>query len=89
MLAVERDYARQDLNTVFESLVANRKAFVAWLQKRSEAEWLRTGVHPEAGEYSLLEQAIQVPLHDLDHLEQIARVLGLPYGESYSPLELL
>jgi hypothetical protein len=88
-MARDRAYAAQDLNAAFEAYVAHRAEFVEWLKAREEAGWQRMGVHPENGEYTLLEQALQVPLHDLDHLEQIARVLGLPYGETATPLALL
>ncbi|MBN2469527.1 MAG: DinB family protein [Anaerolineae bacterium] len=88
-MAKDRDYAGQDLNAAFETYQATRQEFLAWLKARAEADWQRVGAHPEAGEYTLLEQALQVPLHDLDHLEQIARVLGLPDDASISPLELL
>lgn len=88
-LVVENDYASQSLAAVFEDYVAKRQAFIEWLNAREEDEWQRVGVHPEAGEYTLLEQVLQVPMHDLDHLEQIARVLGLPYGDMVAPLSLL
>ena len=82
VLARERDYAAQQLDEVFAAFVAHRETFIDWLKARDEADWTRTGVHPEAGEYSLLEQALQVPCHDIDHLEQIARVLALPCEET-------
>ncbi len=88
-MARDQHYAAQDLNAAFEAYVAHRAEFIEWLKARAEADWERVGMHPEAGEYTLLEQALQVPLHDLDHLEQIARVLGLPYGEPATPLALL
>ncbi len=81
-LVEERDYANQDLNVAYEQFLEARLAFVAWLEERADADWARTGVHPEYGEYTLLEQAMQVPLHDLDHLEQIARCLSLPCDET-------
>lgn len=76
-LALERDYASQDLNEVFEVLLKSRREFVAWLKERTDDEWQRKGIHPESGEYTLLEQAMQVSLHDLNHLEQLVRVLGM------------
>ncbi|GAB4574953.1 MAG: hypothetical protein Kow0077_24040 [Anaerolineae bacterium] len=89
LMAIERNYAGEDLNTALEAFTARRAEFVEWLKARDEADWQRVGVHPEAGEYTLLEQALQVPMHDVDHLEQIARVLGLPYGQSVDPLARL
>ncbi|GEM_PF-193705 len=82
VLAVERSYASQDLSAAFEAYRETRRQFVAWLQVRQPDEWARMGVHPEAGDYTLLEQAMQVSLHDVNHLEQIARVLGLPCDDT-------
>jgi hypothetical protein len=85
-MALERNYAGEDLNSAYETYVQARQAFLVWIAERADSDWTRTGVHPEVGEYSLLEQVIQIPLHDLDHLEQIARILGLPYGSGIEPL---
>lgn len=76
-LAVERGYARQDFAAAYDAFIETRQRFIAWLEARAEADWGRKGIHPEVGEYTLLEQAMQVPLHDVDHLEQIARCLEL------------
>ncbi|NPV68142.1 MAG: DinB family protein [Anaerolineae bacterium] len=88
-MAIERRYSQEDLRAAFEAYAARRAAFLDWLKARNEADWQRVGVHPEVGEYTLLEQAMQVPLHDVDHLEQIARVLGLPAAGGTPPLALL
>jgi hypothetical protein len=82
VLARERDYAAQNLDEAFAAFVANREAFIEWLKARSEADWARTGIHPEYAEYSVLEQALQAVCHDIDHMEQIARVLELPCEET-------
>lgn len=82
VLAKERAYSSQDLDTVYRSLLATRQEFIAWLEARDETDWDRPGVHPESGDYTLLQQAMQVPLHDVDHIEQMARVLGLPCGDA-------
>ncbi len=81
-LAIEREYSKQKLETAFEDLLKTRQAFIDWLKARTTEDWQRAGIHPEAGEYTLLEQAMQVPMHDIDHLEQMARILGLPCGDS-------
>jgi len=88
-MAIERRYSQEDLSAAYDAYVQQREAFLEWLKARDEADWQRVGVHPEAGEYTLLEQAMQAPLHDVDHLEQIARVLGLPGAAGTPPLALL
>ncbi len=89
-LVTEREYSKQDLGEVYEALNKTRQSFIAWLETLDEAAWARTGVHPEAGDYTLLEQVVQVVTHDLDHLEQLARVLGLPCsGTEGGPLVTL
>lgn len=81
-MAVDRDYANEDLNAAYEKFLETRQAFITWLEDRADEDWGRVGIHPEVGAYTLLEQAMQVPLHDLDHLEQIARCLSLPCDET-------
>jgi len=88
-MAIERRYSQEVLSAAYDAYVQQREAFLEWLKARDEADWQRVGVHPEAGEYTLLEQAMQAPLHDVDHLEQIARVLGLPGAAGTPPLALL
>lgn len=39
------------------------------------ATWLRAGTHPAQGPATLLDVAINAGLHDVDHLEQLARCL--------------
>ncbi len=81
-LAVERDYGGQDLNEAYGLFLEARRRFVAWLEERAPEDWGRVGLHPEHGEYTLLEQVLYVPLHDLDHLQQMARALGLPCDDT-------
>ena len=41
-----------------------------------------TGVHPEFGEVTLTQLLATWVAHDLDHLMQIARIMGKRYGEA-------
>lgn len=74
-LAIERDYNGQDLRLALDSLLETRAEFLAWLKARAPEDWERRAIHPENGEITLLQQAMQVGTHDIDHLEQIARSL--------------
>lgn len=74
---VERHaYARQELRAVLADLGGRRAELIARLEGLDDGQWLRTGLHPEQGPGSVLDVAINAGLHDLDHLEQIARCLA-------------
>ena len=47
-----------------------------WLEGLDEAQLARPGIHPETGAMTILHLAINTVLHDVDHMEQISRVLG-------------
>lgn len=69
------DYERQELGDALEAYLAGRRAFITLLEPLDDAQWLRTGTHPSQGPATLLDVAINTGLHDVDHLEQIARCL--------------
>jgi uncharacterized damage-inducible protein DinB len=75
-LAEDRNYQGQDLVQVMDSLVASRYRFHEFFQSLSAEEWGRAGVHPEAGEFSLSRAALQVVGHDIDHTEQITKIIA-------------
>ncbi|MBN9392479.1 MAG: DinB family protein [Chloroflexi bacterium] len=75
--ARQGDYTNQALNRVFEQLVENRRRTIQFFAELTPTQWQRTGIHPEAGPITLLEQAFQIGSHDTDHIEQIVRALGL------------
>jgi hypothetical protein len=68
-------YAAQTLSAVLRDLAALRAALIARLEALPDEAWLRTGLHPEQGPGSVLDVAVNAGLHDLDHLEQLARCL--------------
>lgn len=74
-LAEANSYNTQTLNVVLDDLLAHRAAFIAWFAGLAEADWQRAGLHPEHGAYTIFEQAVQVATHDIDHLEQLTRML--------------
>ena len=78
-LIEERAYAAQDLRAVLAELAAQRADLVARLEGLDDGQWLRCGVHPSQGPGSLLDVAVNAGLHDLDHLEQLARCLEPRY----------
>ena len=76
-IAIERDYQSQDLQNALATFIEERKRFLRLMQSLDDAQWARMGLHPELGWISVLDMAMQVTLHDIDHTEQITRCLGL------------
>lgn len=66
-------YAEQDFAAVCADLTARRAALISRLEGLSDAQWLRPGLHPAQGPGTILDVAVNAGLHDLDHLEQLAR----------------
>ncbi|KAB2905088.1 MAG: DinB family protein [Anaerolineae bacterium] len=81
LMAAERHYADQDLHNVLAAYLTTRQEFIEWLKERAESDWRRTAIHPEAGQVTLIEQAMQVPTHDIDHIEQMVRTLAAYFGK--------
>ena len=77
-IAIDNDYNSQDLATVMQELSASRAEFVSQFYELDETpeKWLRSGVHPEAGDWTILDSLIQVGHHDANHIEQITRILS-------------
>lgn len=69
-------YSEQDLDDVWRRWTREREAFIDWLAGLDEEQLARPGVHPETGDMTILQLAINTVLHDIDHLEQLGRVLG-------------
>lgn len=68
-------YADQDLRAVLADLAARRAGLLALLEGLDDEAWLRCGLHPDQGPGSVLDVAVNAGLHDIDHLEQLARCL--------------
>lgn len=75
-LAVERHYNNQNLSQVYSDLRQSRAAFIELFARLNEAQWQRSGVHPERGHFTMLDAAVQVGTHEVNHLEQITRILS-------------
>lgn len=74
-MAVEGCYQQADLAEAMAALKASRGRFVSFLAALTPEQWERDGAHPERDSFTMTDAAMQVGLHDLDHLEQITRVL--------------
>lgn len=76
-LCYTNQYADQTLPEVVADFLEQRRKTLLVYENLTPEQWERGGVHPEFGDHSLLEFAINAALHDVNHLEQIARTLGL------------
>ena len=75
-MAIERAYQQEQVADAYDELKSSRERFVAFFKGLTAEEWRRGGIHPERGEFTMTDALVQAGLHDIDHLEQIARVLA-------------
>ena len=75
-MALDKAYQQEQLAAVREQLQASRRATIAFFAALTPEQWQRAGVHPERDSFTMTDAVMQVGLHDLDHLEQITRVLA-------------
>ncbi len=74
-MVIEKDYRNQDLAYTYLELSNKRKEFVEFFKSLDDNQWQRTGIHPERGHFTMLDALLQVGLHEMDHIEQITRIL--------------
>lgn len=74
-MAIDKNYKEEELAYVYYDLKKSREKFVEFFESLTDEQWERTGVHPEREYFSMTDAVMQVGLHDIDHLEQITRVL--------------
>ncbi|MDE2952702.1 MAG: DinB family protein [Chloroflexota bacterium] len=75
-MALERAYQQERLSSACQQLKASRRATIAFFASLTPEQWARDGVHPERDSFTMTDAVMQVGLHDLDHLEQITRILA-------------
>lgn len=74
-LVIDNNYAAEELAYVHGAYDESRQATIAFFEGLQEADWARIGIHPSRGRFSLTDAALQVGSHDVNHLEQITRIL--------------
>lgn len=74
-LAAERRYNEQDLMEVYADWSKRRGDYLAYLEGLSEADWERVGIHARRGAMSVQDQLALTAWHDVNHIEQMTRVL--------------
>jgi len=75
-MIIEREYAKQNLQAVFNDYVATRHTFIKLMESLDDADLDRIGTHPMIGTVAVATPIYHTTLHDADHTEQIARILG-------------
>lgn len=74
-LVIDNDYKHADPHALYATLKASRAELVALLESLTPEQWARTGTHPNYGEWTMTDSAMQVGIHDSIHIEQITRTL--------------
>ena len=74
-IAIERRYNEGNLQDAYAELLASRHETVDLFKQLTPEQWVRTGIHPERGLFTMLDAVIQVGFHDSDHLEQMTRIM--------------
>lgn len=82
-----RDSQGKLLSDLLDTFAQLRQANVARLEslRLQPADFPRRGLHPELGPVTLSQLLATWVVHDLNHLGQIARVLGRQYTEAVGP----
>lgn len=74
-LAVERKYNTQEPAEALAAWKRNRARLLDALRPLTESRWQRTAIHPKRGLMSLQDQLALIAWHDVNHLEQLTRIL--------------
>ncbi len=69
------DYANRPPAESLELFRLLREANLRMFAQLTPEQWQRHGVHAERGEMSVHDLALQIAGHDLNHLEQIRKIL--------------
>ncbi len=69
-------YDKRDLKKSFEQYRALREANLALLKSLTPEQWKHEGLHSERGPESVETMARMYAGHDINHFEQIERILG-------------
>lgn len=74
-LAIEHRYTAEEAWPAFEDWVRRRRAHLEFLECQPEDAWERPANHPTRGPFTLYQQLMLTAWHDVNHLEQITRIL--------------
>jgi hypothetical protein len=74
-LAAKNRYHEQDIYAAYAAWGETRAEYIAYQEALPESAWEQLANHPTRGQVSLQDQLIVTAWHDVNHLEQILRVL--------------
>jgi uncharacterized damage-inducible protein DinB len=75
-LAVERNYAADDLHAALFAFIRNRRKHVAALENLPPEAWERSANHLEFGQITIFSFILHKVVHDAVHCAQIGRQLN-------------
>jgi hypothetical protein len=75
-LPAANNYAYQDFHQALKAYSDRRRTLISLVERLNETQLMLRAVHQEYGEGTVLDLAINVVLHDVNHIEQIVRALG-------------
>ncbi len=70
------DYSTTDPNDSLQLFVLLRRANLGMFGRLSPEQWQSRGIHTERGEMSVRDLVTQIAGHDVNHLEQIRKILA-------------
>ena len=73
---VERVHRRERLAELLEQFAFHRQMNITLLERLSEEELSRSGIHPDYGRITIRDAAGRIERHDEKHLAQIERIKG-------------
>lgn len=74
-MAIDKHYNDEDFAYAFDGFIASREKTKAFFEALTDEGWSRKGNHPERDGFSMIDAVMQVSHHDIDHIEQITRLL--------------
>jgi uncharacterized damage-inducible protein DinB len=69
------NYGAQNLREEYRRYAKQRQVLITLLEGLNNDQWARRGTYPTVGEATVLTLAVNVALHDLNHIEQIVHTL--------------
>lgn len=71
------DYAAWEPSEALEMFRLLREANLRMFAKLTPEQWERTGIHAERGKITVRDQCRHMAAHDINHVEQVERILNL------------
>lgn len=74
VIAIERDYAHQDVESNIAKFIAERAITIEYLKGLSDDQWASHFIHSEIGRVTAYDYANTMVCHDVYHVEQLLHV---------------